>query len=183
MSCIIWILITFSIGIVIKLKITGRLDLNKFFYNLRQHFITKKYNKKANDYNRLFPYFNANLIQSPRGELVNLIFEKYNTLLFYPDYISKKIFIFKNDNKRKNKANKIYLTELSNSPLGNGHVTKLEKNDMPKKSDYYCHKELSKKFKYFLELNELYETNYTFQEIINTKWAAELAMNFDMLKK
>ncbi|WP_461247836.1 hypothetical protein, partial [Treponema sp. R6D11] len=65
----------------------------------------------------------------------------------------------------------------------NGHTTKLDEKDKLHKSDYFCDKKISKDFKYFLELNELCETNYTFQEIIKTKWVTESVINLEMLNK
>jgi hypothetical protein len=175
--------VAISIAIVIRLNITGHINLNKLFYELKQHYITKKYNKKANDYNRLFPFFHSNLIQSPSGELAKFLYEHYNTLIFYPDYEKEKIFVLKNDIKRKNKANSLYLTELNNSPLGNGHITTLNDKDKLCKSDYYCHKKLSNDFKYFLKLNELMESNYTFQKIIQAKWNFEAKMKLEEMKQ
>jgi hypothetical protein len=176
---------TFSvlITVAITLKITVRIDINKILSELHQHYLTKRYNKKANDYNRLFSYFHPSLIQSPSGQLIEFIYKQNNTTLFYPDYEKKKIFILKDDEKRKKKANKIYLTELNNSQFSNSHAITLNEKVKLSKSDFYCHKALSKDFKYFLELSELIEKNYTFQKIVQAKWSAESVMNLKLLKQ
>jgi hypothetical protein len=51
--------LTLTITVTVVLKITGHIDLNKVFGALYQRCITKRYNKKANDYNRLFTYFHS----------------------------------------------------------------------------------------------------------------------------
>ena len=177
------ITVSVSIAIVIRLYITGHINLNKLFYELKQHYITIKYNKKANDYNKLFHFFHSSLIQSPSGQLAQFLYEHHDTLIFYPDYEKKKIFVLKNDSKRRKKANTIYLTELNNSPFGNGHTSVLSDKDKLCKKDFYCHKTLSKGFKYFLELNKLIENNYTFQEIVKAKWNLEAKMNLEEMKQ
>jgi hypothetical protein len=74
------------------------------------------------------------------------------------------------------------LTNLSNSQLGNGNAPVLQKKDKFTKSDYFCHKQLSKDFNYFLELSKVIETNYTFQKIIESKWNMESSMNLELMK-
>jgi hypothetical protein len=170
---VIILTITLSVTISVILKIKGHIDLNKIFNNIFQWYITKKYNKKANDYNKLFYYFHPNLIKSPSGELVNFLMEHYNTMEYYPDYKKKKIFVLKNDKKRKSKANKIYSMVLNGSQLRNIYSLPLEEKEKFCKADFYCHKELSKNFKYFLELTELIEKNHTFQQIVQSKWYYE----------
>jgi hypothetical protein len=182
-SIVITIAVAVTISITITLNITGHINLNKIFNELCNLYITKKYNKKANDYNRLFPYFHSSLIRSPSGELVQYLLDKYDTIEYYPDYGKKKIFVLKNDINRKTKANKIYAINLKNHSSGGEGALALEENDKFCKADYYCHKGLSKDFKYFLELNELMETNYTFQKIIQAKWQAEASLNLEIMKK
>ena len=162
--------LSLTISITIALKITGRIDLNKIFYYLTQHYRTKKYNKKANDYNRLFAFFHSDLILSPTGSLLAYIFETYNTAIYYPDYKTKKIFILKNDNKRKRKANIVYTNELKKYSSGYNNEIQIDKKDKINKNDYFIHRYLTKEFRYFLRLQKLIENNYTFQEIIKEKW-------------
>jgi hypothetical protein len=177
------IAVTITITITVSIKVFGKVDLNKLFNELHNSYMTKKYNKKANDYDRLFPYFYSSLIRSPSGQLVQYLLDNYNIIEYYPDYERKKIFVLKDDENRKTRENKIYLRELTNSPLGRGCAPALEEKDKFRKVDYYCHKGLSKDFKYYLELNKLIETNYTFQKIIQAKWQAESALNIEIMKQ
>ena len=182
-SIIITIAIAITITVTVTLNITGHIDLNKFFNGLKNSYITKKYNKKANDYNRLFPYFHSTLIQSPSGQLIQYLLDNYGTIEFYPDYKKKKIFVLKNDKKRKEKANKIYAKELNNFSLERNGISGLEEKDKFNKADYYYHKGLSKDFKYFLELNNLLETNYSFQQIVQAKWYYESILNIEKINQ
>jgi hypothetical protein len=165
--------LTVVITLTIKLTINGKIDLNKIFCELQNSYLSKKYNKKANDYNKLFPYFHSSLINSPFGEIVQFLLTNCNATLYYPDYKKKKIFVLKNGEKRKMKLNKFYATELKNSTLRSGTAPALEEKDKFRNADYYCHRCLSKGFKYFLELNELFEKNYTFQKLVYAKWYNE----------
>ena len=109
--------------------------------------------------------------------------QQKNSTLFYTDYEKKKIFILKDDKKKKEKANKIYLTELNNNPFCNSHAITSNEKVKLSKSDFYCQKALSKDFKYFLELSKLIEKNYTFQKFVQAKWNAESLMNLELLKR
>jgi hypothetical protein len=161
------------ITITIRLTISGKIDLNKIFSELQDSYLTKKYNKKANDYNKWFHWFHPSLITTPTSEIVQFLLKNHSTIEYYPDYKKKKIFVLKNDEKIKKKLNKIYATELKNSPLGGGTVPELEGKDKFCNADYYCHNALSKNFKYFLKLSELIEKNSTFQKFVQAKWLYE----------